>query len=50
MIGRESGNRSTKREEGDTIEDFGTPDEVKEMARPIRSAHNRQEAPDILRF
>jgi hypothetical protein len=23
------------------IEDFGTPDEVKEMASPIRSAHNR---------
>jgi hypothetical protein len=31
------------------IEDFGTPDEVKEMAKPIRSAHDRQEAASILR-
>jgi hypothetical protein len=32
------------------IEDFGIPDEVKEMARPIRSAHNRQEAKEALEF
>jgi hypothetical protein len=31
------------------IENFGTPDEIKEMAKPIRSAHNRQEAASILR-
>jgi hypothetical protein len=31
------------------IEDFGTPDEVKEMAKPIREAHSRQEATSILR-
>ena len=31
------------------IEDFGTPDEVREMARPIRYAENRQEASKILK-
>jgi hypothetical protein len=32
------------------IEDFGTPDEVKEMAKPVRSAHDRQEAAEILKY
>jgi hypothetical protein len=32
------------------IEDFGTLDEIKEMARPIRLAHNRQEAEEALKF
>jgi hypothetical protein len=32
------------------IEDFGTPEEVKEMARPIRHAHTRQEAEKALEY
>jgi hypothetical protein len=35
-------------QKGLTGEDFGTLDEAKEMARPIRSAHTRQEATTIL--
>jgi hypothetical protein len=31
------------------IEDFGTPDEVREMAKPIRRAENRYEATRILK-
>jgi len=31
------------------IEDFGTPDEVREMAKLIRSASNRKEATEILK-
>ena len=31
------------------IEDFGTPDEVQEMAKPVRTATNRQEAVKILK-
>ena len=31
------------------IEDFGTPDEVREMAKPIRYAENRREATIILK-
>jgi hypothetical protein len=31
------------------IENFGIPDKVREMAKPFRSAHNRQEAVSILR-
>jgi hypothetical protein len=31
------------------IEDFGMPDEVKEVAKPIRAANSRQEATIILR-
>jgi hypothetical protein len=32
-----------------TISDFGTPEEVWEMAKPVRSARNRQEATLILK-
>ncbi|GHT68100.1 hypothetical protein FACS1894110_14880 [Spirochaetia bacterium] len=48
VVKKESWNSSTDKAKTLTIEDFGTPDEVKEMARPIREAHTRQEAEKAL--
>jgi hypothetical protein len=44
-----SADSSTEKAKALTALDFGTLDEVKEMARPIRSAHTRQEAATILK-
>jgi hypothetical protein len=49
VVEKEPYDSSTEKAKLLKIEDFGTPDEVKEMAKPIRSAHNRQEAASILR-
>jgi hypothetical protein len=48
-VGKEPYNSSTEKAKLLKIEDFGTPDEVEEAAKPIRLAHNRQEATSILR-
>lgn len=45
---KEPWDSSTEKAKTLTVKDFGTLDEVKEMARPIRSAHTRQEAANIL--
>ena len=47
-MAKEPWDSSTEKAKALTVEDFGTPDEVKEMARPIRSAHTRQEAKEAL--
>jgi hypothetical protein len=40
---------SNKKAKGLKIEDFGNPDEVREMVKPVRNAQNRQEATQILK-
>jgi hypothetical protein len=47
--GKEPWNSSTEKAKTLTIKDFGSLEEVREMAKPIRSAHNREEATNILR-
>ncbi|GHV81144.1 hypothetical protein AGMMS49944_29350 [Spirochaetia bacterium] len=47
-MAKEPWENSTEKAKALTVEDFGTLDEVKEMARPIRSAYTRQEATNIL--
>jgi hypothetical protein len=49
-VEKEPYDSSTDKAKGLRIEDFGTPDEVKEMAKPVRAAHKRQEAADILKY
>jgi hypothetical protein len=49
VVEKEPYDSSTEKAKLLKIEDFGTLDEVKEMAKPIRSAHNRQEATRILK-
>ena len=46
---KESWDNSTEKAKSLKIENFGTEDEVIEMAKPIRTATNRQEAMEILK-
>jgi hypothetical protein len=48
-VAKEPWDSSTKKAKTLKIEDFGSPEEVREMAKPIRLAHSRQEATNILR-
>jgi hypothetical protein len=48
-VALESWDSSSEKAKTLSIEDFGTPDEVAEMAKPVRSAINRQEATEILK-
>ena len=49
MVKKEPWDSSTKKAKTLKIEDFGIPEEVKEMAKPIRIAENRREAASILK-
>ena len=46
---KEPWDSSTEKAKDLKISDFGTPEEVWEMAKPIRSASNRKEATEILK-
>jgi len=48
-VEKEPWNSSTEKAKNLKIEDFGTPDEVREMAKPLRTANNRYEATIILK-
>jgi hypothetical protein len=48
-MGKEPWNSSTDKAQTLKIDDFGKPDEVKERAKPVRTANNRQQAVAILK-
>jgi len=48
-VRKEPWDSSTEKAKTLKIEDFGTPEEVREMAKPVRTAGNRQEAARILK-
>jgi len=48
-LGKKPWDSSTEKAKTLKIEDFGKPEEVREMAKPIRTAQNRYEATQILK-
>jgi len=46
---KEPWDSSTEKAKNLKISDFGTPEEIQEIAKPIRSASNRKEAAEILK-
>jgi len=49
VVKKEPWDSSSEKAKTLKIDDFGTPDEVRKMAKPIRTASNRREATEILK-